>query len=587
MADPAGELAALAAQVAGEWSRADPPPTYAGVGPDAPAEVEHLPAGPRCDGTERADADDTTPESPMTAPDTQITDSTRTTETTPGTANGVVLTDPAAAKVRALLSQEGRDDLALRVAVQPGGCSGLRYQLFFDERSLDGDAMQEYEGGAVKVVVDRMSVPYLWARPSTSSTPSRSRGSRSTTPMRAAPAPAATASARPGTSRGAAPLGGAAPRCVRGRLTRAGPMRIAVTGSVATDHLMTFAGRFSEQVLPEQIGPSRCPSWPATCRCAAAGPPPTSPSAWRARRPPAAGRQRRRDAADYLADLEAAGVDVSGVRTSATLATARFTCTTDLDQNQIGTFYPGAMAEAADIELAALGELDLVVVAPNDPGAMLRHTDECRRGAPPSPPTRRSSWRSCDGEADPRARRRARPTCSPTSTRPAWSATRPAGPTRRSWTGSAPASRRSARRASGAAAEGEQDVRVAARRPARSPSRPASATPSGPASSPPPPGGWASSGPRRWARCSPPTWWRPSAPRSTPSPSRTSPTVSRRRTGRRRGRACVRTSSGPTGRRRGPRARGLAQGSSRAACAACRRSSRSKRRYAGSSWGVR
>jgi Fe-S cluster assembly iron-binding protein IscA len=58
--------------------------------------------------------------------------------------HGVVLSDPAAAKVKALLAQEGRDDLALRVAVQPGGCSGLRYQLFFDERSLDGDAVQEY-----------------------------------------------------------------------------------------------------------------------------------------------------------------------------------------------------------------------------------------------------------------------------------------------------------------------------------------------------------------------------------------------------------------------------------------------------------
>jgi iron-sulfur cluster assembly accessory protein len=77
------------------------------------------------------------------------------------TATGVVLTDPAADKVKALLAQEGRDDLALRVAVQPGGCSGLRYQLFFDERSLDGDSVQEYAGGAVKVVVDRMSVPYL------------------------------------------------------------------------------------------------------------------------------------------------------------------------------------------------------------------------------------------------------------------------------------------------------------------------------------------------------------------------------------------------------------------------------------------
>src|SRR3954462_6543434 len=80
-------------------------------------------------------------------------------DTTPDTAQTVVLTDAASSKVKHLLDQEGRDDLALRVAVQPGGCSGLRYQLFFDERSLDGDAVQEYAGGAVKFAGDRMSVP--------------------------------------------------------------------------------------------------------------------------------------------------------------------------------------------------------------------------------------------------------------------------------------------------------------------------------------------------------------------------------------------------------------------------------------------
>src|SRR5579875_1650320 len=69
------------------------------------------------------------------------------------------LTDTAAVKVRALLDQEGRDDLRLRVAVQPGGCSGLQYQLFFDERSLDGDLELDLHG--VPVVVDRMSAPYL------------------------------------------------------------------------------------------------------------------------------------------------------------------------------------------------------------------------------------------------------------------------------------------------------------------------------------------------------------------------------------------------------------------------------------------
>ena len=78
-------------------------------------------------------------------------------ETTQST--GVVLTDFAAAKVKSLIENEGRDDLALRIAVQPGGCSGMRYQLFFDDRQMDGDVRADFSG--VTVVVDRMSVPYL------------------------------------------------------------------------------------------------------------------------------------------------------------------------------------------------------------------------------------------------------------------------------------------------------------------------------------------------------------------------------------------------------------------------------------------
>ncbi|MGL5864646.1 MAG: HesB/IscA family protein [Dermatophilaceae bacterium] len=74
-------------------------------------------------------------------------------------AHGVVLTDVASTKVASLLAQEGRDDLRLRVGVQPGGCSGLIYQLYFDERTLDGDLVRGYDG--VEVVVDRMSAPYL------------------------------------------------------------------------------------------------------------------------------------------------------------------------------------------------------------------------------------------------------------------------------------------------------------------------------------------------------------------------------------------------------------------------------------------
>ena len=74
-------------------------------------------------------------------------------------AHGVVLTDVAAGKVQSLLAQEGRDDLRLRVGVQPGGCSGLIYQLYFDERTLDGDLVRDFDG--VEVVIDRMSAPYL------------------------------------------------------------------------------------------------------------------------------------------------------------------------------------------------------------------------------------------------------------------------------------------------------------------------------------------------------------------------------------------------------------------------------------------
>ncbi|SDU41861.1 HesB/IscA family protein [Gordonia westfalica] len=76
-----------------------------------------------------------------------------------GTATGIILSDAAAVKAKALLDQEGRDDLALRIAVQPGGCAGLRYQLFFDDRTLDGDITSDF--GGVTLAVDRMSAPYV------------------------------------------------------------------------------------------------------------------------------------------------------------------------------------------------------------------------------------------------------------------------------------------------------------------------------------------------------------------------------------------------------------------------------------------
>ena len=86
-------------------------------------------------------------------------ESTTAAEQTETKTHGVKVTDSAAAKAKALLDQEGRDDMHLRIAVQPGGCSGLRYQLFFDERTLDGDLMRDFNG--LTVAVDRMSAPYL------------------------------------------------------------------------------------------------------------------------------------------------------------------------------------------------------------------------------------------------------------------------------------------------------------------------------------------------------------------------------------------------------------------------------------------
>ncbi|WP_338177454.1 iron-sulfur cluster insertion protein ErpA [Jatrophihabitans sp.] len=74
-------------------------------------------------------------------------------------AETIKLTAQAADKVRELLDSEGRDDLRLRIAVQPGGCSGMQYQLFFDERLLDGDVEIDHDG--VPLIVDRMSAPYL------------------------------------------------------------------------------------------------------------------------------------------------------------------------------------------------------------------------------------------------------------------------------------------------------------------------------------------------------------------------------------------------------------------------------------------
>ena len=161
-------------------------------------------------------------------------------------------------------------------------------------------------------------------------------------------------------------------------------MRIAVTGSIATDHLMSFAGRFAEQLLPDQLQKLSVSFLVDDLEVRRGGVAANIAFGMGVLggRPLLVGAVGS-DFADYRAWLERHGVETAGVRVSELRHTARFVCTTDADLNQIASFYPGAMSEAREIELAALGPVDLVVVSPNDPAAMVRHTQECRdRGIP-------------------------------------------------------------------------------------------------------------------------------------------------------------------------------------------------------------
>ena len=156
-------------------------------------------------------------------------------------------------------------------------------------------------------------------------------------------------------------------------------VRIAVTGSIATDHLMSFAGRFAEQLLPDQLARLSVSFLVDDLEVRRGGVAANIAFGMGVLggRPLLVGAVGA-DFADYRAWLERHGVETAGVRISELRHTARFVCTTDADLNQIASFYPGAMSEAREIELAALGPVDLVVVSPNDPLAMVRHTQECR-----------------------------------------------------------------------------------------------------------------------------------------------------------------------------------------------------------------
>ena len=180
-------------------------------------------------------------------------------------------------------------------------------------------------------------------------------------------------------------------------------MPVAVTGSIATDHLMTFPGKFTEQFVEgqmENVSLSFLVDDLVQHR-GGAGANMAYGLGLLGLAPVLVGAVGN-DFADYDAWLTRHGVDTGSVHWSELKHTARFVCTTDAVNNQIASFYSGAMSEAACIELAPVadrvGGLDLVVVGPNDPTAMVRHTQECRhRGyAFAADPSQQLAW--ADGE---------------------------------------------------------------------------------------------------------------------------------------------------------------------------------------------
>jgi adenosine kinase len=165
-------------------------------------------------------------------------------------------------------------------------------------------------------------------------------------------------------------------------------MRQIVTGSIATDHLMVFPGRFTEQLIAGKLDKVSLSFLVDELKIHRGGVA-ANIAFGMARlglRPVLVGAVGA-DFADYRQWLEAHQVDTQHVHVSETRHTARFLCTTDADNNQIASFYAGAMNEARHIDLArilgAVGDVEIVLIAPDDPAAMLRHTRACRANGVP------------------------------------------------------------------------------------------------------------------------------------------------------------------------------------------------------------
>jgi adenosine kinase len=156
-------------------------------------------------------------------------------------------------------------------------------------------------------------------------------------------------------------------------------MRIVITGSIAYDYLMSFPGAFTEHLLPEHMHRISLSFLVDTMdkRRGGCAPNIAYTLALLGERPVLMATAGE-DFGEYRAWLDAAGVDTSHTRQIQGKFTASFFCSTDKDNNQIASFYTGAMADAGQLSFRDVGDCGMAIISPNDPGAMVQYADECR-----------------------------------------------------------------------------------------------------------------------------------------------------------------------------------------------------------------
>ena len=156
-------------------------------------------------------------------------------------------------------------------------------------------------------------------------------------------------------------------------------MRLIVTGSIAYDYLMSFPGSFAEHLLPDHLSRVSLSFLVDTMEKRRGGCAPNIAYtlALLGERPYLMGAAGQ-DFKDYGEWLQAAGVDISLVHHVRDKFTASFFCSTDTENNQIASFYTGAMANASELSFRTVDHPGLVIISPNDPGAMIQYAEECR-----------------------------------------------------------------------------------------------------------------------------------------------------------------------------------------------------------------